>query len=356
MTIAEAIMRNIYRAILMLASVTLAVMVEAGTPPQTQISNDAMTATVYLPDAGKGYYRGTRFDWSGVIGRLEYAGHNYYGPWFTKTDPTVIDFVYRGQDIVAGPCSAITGPVEEFSWEGKALGYDEAEPGGTFVKIGVGTLRKPDGDKYNPYRLYEIVDSGRWSVKTSTDHIEFTQEVKDPHSGYGYRYSKVVRLVKNQPEMILEHKLTNIGRRPIQTSVYDHNFLVLDNRPTGPDFVVKTPFALKAKGHLNPEMAEIQDHEFVYRRLLEGRDTVATELSGFGNTAQDYRIQIENHKAGAGMQVRGDRPLARLYLWSIRSVLAIEPYIDMTIEPGQSFDWQYEYEYYTLSQKQTRGQ
>src|SRR3982750_4492644 len=60
----------------------------AATPPSVQISNGAITATVYLPDAEAGFYRGTRFDWAGVIGALEYRGHTFYAPWFTKTDAT----------------------------------------------------------------------------------------------------------------------------------------------------------------------------------------------------------------------------------------------------------------------------
>lgn len=76
--------------------------------PKVEIANGLIHATVYPPDSVHGFYKGTRFDWSGIIGRLEYAGHNYYGPWFTKTDPAVSDFVYRGSDsdIVVGPCSA----------------------------------------------------------------------------------------------------------------------------------------------------------------------------------------------------------------------------------------------------------
>src|ERR1700739_467707 len=107
-------------------------------PPEAEISNNPLHAKLYLPDAQNGYYRGTRFDWSGVIASLEYSVHNYYGPWFNKTDPNVIDFIFKGPDIIAGPCSAITGPVEEFSTDEKALGYDEARPGGAFIKIGYG--------------------------------------------------------------------------------------------------------------------------------------------------------------------------------------------------------------------------
>lgn len=35
--------------------------------PQAEISNGELRVRLYLPDVHKGYYRGTRFDWSGVI-------------------------------------------------------------------------------------------------------------------------------------------------------------------------------------------------------------------------------------------------------------------------------------------------
>src|SRR6266699_196136 len=114
--------------------------------PEAEIADGPVRARVYLPDATTGFYRGTRFDWSGVIGSLEYAGHNYYPQWFQRSDPSVHDFIYDGADIVAGPCTAITGPAEEFVTNGKGLGFDQAKAGETFVKIGVGVLLKPDSD------------------------------------------------------------------------------------------------------------------------------------------------------------------------------------------------------------------
>ncbi|HEX3684440.1 MAG TPA: hypothetical protein VHU83_18030 [Bryobacteraceae bacterium] len=317
-------------------------------PPQAAISNGVLHVGFYLPDAKKGFYRGTRFDWSGVIRSLEYHGHNYYGPWFTATDPKVIDFVFEGDNIIAGPCSAITGPVEEFSTQEKALGFDEAKPGGTFIKLGVGVLRRPDAEDYNPYRLYEIVNGGKWSIRTNSDSIEFMQELSDPASGYAYRYTKTVSLTRGKPEMALEHKLENTGRRKIESSVYDHNFLVLDKQPTGPDYMVRVPFAIHAQRAEHADLARIEGNQFTYRKKLEGRETVSAEFSGFGKTAADYRISIENRKAAAGMQVTGDRPLSKENLWSIRSVLAVEPFIDISIEPGKTFTWRYEYTYYSL--------
>ncbi len=45
-------------------------------PAQThdvEISNGIIQATIHPPDPTNGFYRGTRFDWSGVIGSLKYC-------------------------------------------------------------------------------------------------------------------------------------------------------------------------------------------------------------------------------------------------------------------------------------------
>ena len=81
-------------------------------PPQAHISNGQIKATLYLPDPERGFYRSTRFDWSGVIASLEYNGHRSYGPWFTGSDPSVRDFVYRGADILVSAQSGVVGPAE----------------------------------------------------------------------------------------------------------------------------------------------------------------------------------------------------------------------------------------------------
>jgi hypothetical protein len=331
-----------------LALAGLVIGLAAGRPPaaeypQAEISAGQIHATLYLPDAAKGYYRGTRFDWSGVVAALEFKGHNYYGPWFQRMDPKVYDFVYAGPDIVASTCSASVGPVEEFA----PLGYDEAKPGDTFIKIGVGALRKPRQAAYDAYYIYEIADAGQWTVRKGPGWIEFIQKISDP-SGYGYVYRKTVRLSKDKPEMILEHSLRNTGRRRIETSVYDHNFLVLDKQPPGPDFLVALPFAIRTDEPPDKNLAEIRGNQIVYLKALVEQDRVATPIQGFSSSPKDYDIRIENRSVGAGMRIRGDRPLSKMYFWSIRSVLSVEPFVAVTIEPGSEFTWKLSYDFYTL--------
>jgi hypothetical protein len=334
--------------LVVLISLTLTSMsAQSPRPPQIEITNGPLTVLIYLPDATSGFFRGTRFDWAGVIGRLEYQNHVFYLPWFTKTDPTLRDYTATATDVVAGPNTAITGPVEEFQ---RNLGFDEAKPGGTFMKIGVGVLRKPDdGAAYSNYRLYEIVDGGRRTVATQPGAVTFTQEVRDPTSGYGYAYTKTVRLSSGRPEMRLEHSLKNIGTRRIENSVYNHNFLTLDGRPVDANYVIKAPYEITSTRPPNKALAAIRGREVGYLRALTENDVVSTPLSGFGPTAADYDFRIENAAAGAGVRMTADRPMSNAALWSMRTTIAVEPFIAIALDPGQEFTWTLTYAYYLLT-------
>jgi hypothetical protein len=168
----------------------------AADPPQAEISNGPVHAKLYLPDAAQGYYRATRFDWSGVISSLEWKGHSYFGKWFDRYDPKIHD--------------AVMGPVEEFQTNGSALGYDAAKAGETFVKIGVGALLKPAEAGYRQFSTYEIVDNGKWIVNRGAESIEFIHELAAP-SGYRYLYRKTVRLAKRQANNDARTQLEKYG-------------------------------------------------------------------------------------------------------------------------------------------------
>ena len=338
----QAVMRKALRVILMGVSIGH---LGAADFPSAEINNGMIAAKIHLPEAKRGFYQGTRFDWSGVLYSLQFQGHHFYGPWFDKTDPAVHDFIYSGPDIVAGPCSAITGPVNEFG----SIGFDDAKPGGQFIKIGIGALRKPDGAEYDNYRLYEIDDGGQWKIAKKATSVEFTQTLAAPP--YGYVYRKTVRLAEGKPVMVMEHHLKNTGSRAIHSSVYNHNFLVLDKQPPGPGFVITVPFTIRTSEPPNKKLAEIRGSQVIYTQTLKGEDVVATPIEGFGGGANDHRIRIENSRLGVGMKIETDRQLAKEALWSIRTVIAMEPYVAIDIEPGKEFGWTTQYEYYLLPGK-----
>ncbi len=295
--------------------------------PQSAISNGIVNATLLLPDSTSGYYQGTRFDWSGVIKSLEYKNHSYFDVWFKKYDPKLHD--------------AITGPVEEFG----AIGYDDAKPGAHFLKIGVGALLKANEKPYSSFLLYEIANPGKWQVKTLKDRVEFTQELKD-ETGYAYLYRKTVQLVKGKPELILEHSLKNTGTKQIETSVYDHNFFLIDKALTGPDIKIKFPFQINGTGRGVGTFAEINNKQISYtRKLNEKEDVYIGALNGYGSDAGDYDFRIENHQS-----IRADKPLDKLVFWACPTVSCPEPYIHIKVDPGKEFKWKINYEFYEIRQ------
>jgi hypothetical protein len=303
----------------------------AAEPPQVQIASSSVRAAIYLPNAEDGYYRATRFDWSGVIANLEWNGHSYFGKWFDGYDPKIHD--------------AIMGPVEEFLTGGAGLGYAEAKVGEGFVKIGAGVLRKPEEPAFRQFSTYEFLDHGKWTVNHGADWIEFTQQLAGPN-GYAYVYSKTLRLAKDKPVLEIAHSLKNTGRKAIETSVYEHDFYMLDGQPTGPDFTVKLPFPLKAVSDLK-NLAEIRGKQLAYLAALQPGQTVMTELLGYSPKSSDYDIRVENGKTGAGVRQTADRPISKLVLWSIKTTVCPEAYIHLRVEPGRKSTWRIAYEFYT---------
>ena len=337
-----------FSILVVLAAIGLSV--AAAQNPTASISNGQIKATVYLPDAEKGFYKGTRFDWSGQVASLVYQGHNLIGKWYTATDPNVLDLEFRGDDIVTGPSTTMVGVPEEFASlpARSAFGWEDAKVGGTFVKIGVGVLRKPDDKKYDHFRLYEIVDRGKWTVKRTASSVEFTQTVSDPGSGYGYVYTKKVSLTLGKPQMVIEHTLRNTGSKPLNGMVYDHNFQRWDDQTPGPDYTIQFAYEPKATDSLDGVPVAIHGKTVTFTRPLAGKDSLRVATTGFGPDAKDYDFRIENRKLGIGWHATGDKPLMQAVVWSIRSAFAVEPFITYNVEPGKEFNWKLSYEAYTL--------
>lgn len=285
-----------------------------------------------------------------MVSSLKFKGHDYIGVWYQASDPAVLDFEYRGDQIVTGPCTTMIGVPEEFlSLPGRtAFGWEEAQVGGTFVKIGVGVLRKPDDKPYDHFRSYTIVDGGKWEVKSSANSIEFTQTVNDPGSGYGYVYTKRVSLTPGKAQMTIAHTLRNTGSKAILGMVYNHNFMRWDNETPNPDYTISFVFDPKVSEPLGSTPVAIDGRTATFTRALIARDSVRVVPLGYGTEARDYDFRIENSKLSIGLRVTADSPLDRFVIWGIRSAFAIEPFIDLNVQPGSESSWKLSYDAYTM--------
>jgi hypothetical protein len=301
------------------------------------IGNGVLTAQVYPPGENQ-LYRGTRFDHAGVVFHVTYKGQDYNTYWFDRfvTDPTI---TARQPPYVQTACCAVSGPVEEFA----AVGFEEAGMGGRFLKPGIGIFKR-DNDDPARFPTLPALNEGARTFKAAKNSARFTQVIDDPQSGYGYRYEKVVTLVPGKAQMTISHVLTNTGKKPIDTSVYCHNFLTLS--PGNEHLRVTAPFAIKPQKPLNPKIVQVEGKTIRYIAPIPPGETVMSLIDGFGDTAGDYDFTVTNTKTGFGQRIRGDQPVARINMWSIDRTFSLEPYIAIALKPGESKRWTYTYDFF----------
>ena len=305
--------------------------VGAETYPSASITNGIVEAKLFLPDAERGSYRGTRFDWSGIISSLRWNGHEFFGQWYAKHDPLVND--------------AITGPVDIFDNDATGLGYAEATAGEGFVRLGVGVVEKPREAAYRGTRTYRLLDPGVRHVQTNRNSLRFEHRLTGPR-GFGYVYAKTVSLTPGKPEMVIVSELRNSGSRPLEITVFNHGFFQLDGEPAGPRLKWTFPWKVQPTGELG-ELGEIRDAQIAYTRELRDGERLLVVLRGYGVSAADHHYSVENTKTGVGVRVIADQPITHLTFWSRRLAYSPEATVQLNIPAGATKTWRTRYEFYS---------
>jgi hypothetical protein len=313
-----------------------------GTAPSATLYSGALQVRIALPDARRGYYRSTRFDWSGMITSVVMNGSHFYGPWFDLVSPSVHDFLDSPSGLVVSPRNTATGPAEEFAnRDGETVpGYNAAPIGGTFIKIGVGRLRKSDNKPYDHFNAYTIVDGGTWTVRRTRDRITFIQRLTPDAGGYGYEYEKTITLAPGGM-MIIAHRLRNIGKQPINTQVYNHNLARFDGADIGTGVNVRFPFPITGPAS-SPKLATVTGDSLHYDAPLLPGDRVQLPAQPGDPSAPPGAFRVTGAN-GASITMQTDTPLVRTVLWSIRHAVAVEPFTAIHVEPGAEQRWSWRY-------------
>lgn len=340
-------------AVLLLSS---ALPVSAADYPKVELSAKDIKMTVYLPDAEKGFYRGSRFCWGGVMGDVEYGRWKMFHSWKDKHDPT------NNDDII--------GPVIEFGQE-SPLGYAEAKPGETFVKIGVGELLKAKDEKYSFFTNYKVVNPGVWRVERSDPNMIVFRQSLLSKTGYSYHLVVSVHLfqttrVGGGNYMNLDYELINVGSKKIITDVYNHNFFNVDKQPVGPKYHIgfgesvqptaDSAFADRAKvvGKDDFKPARFCEAVLSFPGPLQKQSAFGRIVSTIGKTpyAGDF-VMAFNESENKYVEVLvkhdgpGRMPVKKFQVWSINTVMCPEPFYDVVLEPSESVNWSSRYKFVT---------
>lgn len=318
-----------------------------GEYPFIDLKSNGLRLVVSVPDKDNGFYRGTRFDRAGVFGRIEYKGVVFSDRWLEHHDP------YRHD--------SLTGPVEEFSQNG----YDEAVPGGLFIKPGVGILRREDSSPYDWFHLYPVEDEGRREIQVMDDGVVFRQIVSGV--GYGYAYTKKILLGDTLGAFCIDHCLQNTGSKSLSGFVYNHNFFTLGGRGTGPWTRIDLPFEPSGEWRSEYDSVVVDGRGFRFLRPLEPgevvymgdvHDAAGPDVYGF-SISSVLPVEASGMASGVNsdrgpdsapsealhlkVDVSSDAELHHSVFWGINRVACIEPHTPYDIPSGATFRWSVHY-------------
>lgn len=267
------------------------------------------------PLAAEPYYRGTRFDRSGVILNLDHKGHSFVRPWFRKYNPYMHD--------------AVSGPSEEFT----QIGYDEAAPGGTFLKIGVGLLKRNTAP-YDRFHLYEIVDSGKITVEKGEDQAFFRQSLDGC-----YDYSKLVE-IPSEGRLRIIHRFTNCGGKVLDFHVYSHNFFIMDGKPVGPATRFIFPFKPVGNWRADYDSVRLTDFGIAFdRSLAEGESVFMGNLHEAEAVPVPFTFVLADNDTRMTVSGSCDCRIEYSVFWANPDIACIEPYMLVHVQPGETTCW-----------------
>ncbi|HBC87921.1 MAG TPA: hypothetical protein DCZ94_13285 [Lentisphaeria bacterium] len=281
------------------------------------LRNNDLSVHVYLPDAVNGYYRSTRFDWSGMVSQVEYKGHTFFEELKKPHNPLVHDHA--------------PGLASEFGMN-LPLGFNEAKPGETFIKIGVGQLIKTEKEEYSfgtPFRISKIFP---WEIRQEKDSISFQQKVQE-EGGWGYEYEKKITLKENS--LVVTHRLKNTGTRIIETDFYCHNMILIDKKTFGPGYKIEFPFAVDA-----PQIDKMKSHGAV----INGMEMTFNELKGtlWCQFKGPFSPELNNVKisaSGASIEVNADWQPYKFNFYAEKNAVCPEPFLSISLKSGEEKSW-----------------
>lgn len=286
------------------------------------IKNSGLELELCSPSFESGYYRGTRFDHSGIFRRIIFKDFIIADEWFDKYNPYAHD--------------AVCGASEEFTQSG----YEETEVGGSFLKPGVGLLLKENNSDYDRFMLYKVVDSGKWNFKNDEDKATFIHILNSEK--WSYVYEKTIEILDGQT-FLINHSLCNTGQYNIKGSTYNHNFFTFDDAQPGPEIVIDFTFSPCGSWRDEYDSVALADKGIRFsRNILKGESVFMGNLKAKDEeeiVGKIYSITAKNYV----LEVSSDQAFEFIVFWANHRVACIEPYIPYNIAPGEKFEFTYTY-------------
>lgn len=269
-----------------------------------KLSNGVLTV-----DFCRDCYAGQRFDNTGTIREITMTKEGRTAQFCTQ------------ESLIPGQGTGGVGLANEFGIGG-AVGFEEAKPGGAFLKIGVGWLQKPDEESYRFGREYLVLEEGRRAAVQAGSRLVISWECR-PQDGYACAYEKTIEL--DGPQLKLSYELKNTGRKEFSTTEYVHNFVNLDGAPYSEDY-----------------MLTVSDEELC--RKYQGQFVNPAHFASYMAMTEEESRRLRGWKlshrvTGVTMEETVDFAPEKFAVWAMEHVVSCELFIDVGLKPGECRAW-----------------
>jgi hypothetical protein len=299
------------------------------TCPQTILSNQALTLRVMHPDPEKGFYRGGRFEWSGIIAEAFSPKHRYIG---------------QAPDAKTGEPHLSLGTASEFK-PPFAVPAEKAGEASHQIRIGQGVYvenEKASPEEKPTYRLEKAVP---WQVeiKEKEKTIVSRQEFTHP-SGYGYEYRKELILDSVLPVVTVIYRLKNTGTRPMEMTHYCHNWFCLDGASTAYELTFPYKIESVVKVHAKENGAQVEGGRITFDPAVGYKRVYWLSMHPVEGVANNT-FTLRNVLTGALIRHTGDWMPSSVNVYATDDTFCPEPHYPMLVQPGETRTWTSRYEF-----------
>lgn len=283
-------------------------------PTEIVLGDKTFRVTVHVAGAELLTAFGPRFDNTAFVPSVKVQGKEYLGPY---------------------------GLSGEFGINGTGvLGYEQAEGGGQFLKIGVGRLKRPDDKPYQFFRKYPIVELYRTKADRAGNVLTLTQQAA--LGNYALTYVKRYTVDPKARTVAIEYKLTNTGKTAWAVEHYNHNWFRFADYPVAPPYYVQPAFEVVAE---KPKGMEIVAGRVRLTQLAKGAYTASDKPAA----AEKNRLLVGRDKTDQSVRVTNDFPLARCAFYADARGLCPETFFRAELKPGKAAAWKRTYEFLLAS-------
>ncbi|MDR3085662.1 MAG: hypothetical protein LBU47_05045, partial [Christensenellaceae bacterium] len=222
---------------------------------------------------------------------------------------------------------------------GLCSAYVEHEPekaaalGEKYLRFGIGIAEKVEnphlsmaGVKIEPYEITTEVKPGS---------VVFTSK---PPKVNGYCFEEVRTASVDGDTLTIQTSFKNTGDKPINEREYNHNFVLLGDHKTGPDYTLDLPSVQNLIIVPScPVLEQKGDGVTWNKEITEG--SFFNQFDDMKAEKTDYYWKLSLDGTQLSMLERGDFLPEHLTVWGISHCISSEVFVEFSVKPGESASW-----------------